>query len=580
MKSGATLVEVLISIVIFSIFSFGILAAFILTFRIIGLVERKITATQIAQGEIEKIRNIPYLEVGTIGAALPYSAGILEPFATKNLNGKTYNIERKIKFISDPTDQDEECLLDYKKAEISVSFSDIFSGKVTLTTDIFPKDKTEELQACIQQPAGILSVQVIDALGSFISLPNIEIFDTQGILIDTAMPASGKYDFPLLPGTYKVVVKKDGYSSDETFASGEVYEGKMIATPAKPNPIVLQNQITTIFLSIAEESSITVRTFSTYGQEIFVDSFENEEKISEIFQTSVFNGLVALATTTEGYYFSGHLDSIEISPNNLVKWEEFSFSDETPMGTSLKYHFYYASGTDWFLIPDSDLPGNSAGFSETPVNLKNLPITYSVLKIRASFFTNSGLLTPTLFDWQISWKTTLPVPIPNVSFSFKGEKIVGKDSEENLIYKISKNLQTNSEGELQIQNLEWDFYHFSDLKKNLQNLNLAKSEPGQPIYLAPATNLEVLLYLESQNSLLVTVLDSETSKPIFSSTVILEKSGFSQSQYTNQNGQTIFIPLQSQNYNLTVEAGGYASQSGAIFVSGETAKIIKLTPLE
>lgn len=580
MKRGATLVEVLISILIFSIFSFGILAAFILIFRIIGLVERRITATQIAQGEIEKIRNLPYLEVGTVGATLPYSMGILEPFATKNLNGKIYNIERKIKFVSDPTDQDEECFLDYKKVEISVSFSDIFSGKVTFTTDIVPKDKIEELQACTQQPAGILSVQVIDPLGNSISLPNIEIFDTQGILIDTAMPVSGKYDFPLLPGAYKVVVKKDGYSREETFANGDVYEGKVIAAPFKTNPIVLQNQITKVFLSIAEKSSITVKTLSTYGQEFFSDSFENEDKISKIFHTNVFNGLATLATTTEGYYFSGYLDSIEVSPSNLVQWEEFSFNDEKPTGTSLKYHFYYASGTDWFLIPDSDLPGNSTGFSESPLNLKNLPISYSVLKIRASFSTNLGLLTPTLFDWQVSWKTTLPVPISNVSFSFKGEKIVGKDSEENLIYKTSKNLHTNFEGELQIQNLEWDFYHFSDLKKNLQNLNLAKSEPNQPIYLAPATNLETLLYLESQNSLLITVLDSETLKPIFSSTVILEKSGFFQSQYANQNGQTIFIPLQAQSYNLTVEAVGYASKSDTIFVSGETAKIIKLSPLE
>lgn len=581
MKRGATLVEVLISILIFSIFSFGILGAFILAFRIIGLTERKITATQIAQGEIEKIRNLSYLEVGTIDAKLPFSKGILESFSTKNLNGKIYNIERQVKFISDPTDQDEECFLDYKKVEISVSFSDIFSGKVTLTTDIMPKDKTEEIQACLQQPAGILSVQVIDTKGNFVSLPKIDVFDAETkALVDTATPASGKYDFPLSPGLYKIVVTKDGYSREETFGNGEVYKNQTIAIPAKPNVIVLEKNISQITLSIDKESTFLVKTLSTYNQEMFVDSFEDESKISEKFQVAISDGKATLATSTEGYYLSGFLNSIEISPSNLIQWQEFSFSDDKPEGTDLRYQFFFASGSEWILIPDSDLPGNSIGFSNSPVNLENLSINYSKLKIKANFSTNSAFLTPTLFNWQIFWKTSLPVPIPNVSFHLKGEKIVGRDSNENQIYKFSDNFQTNSEGEIQLQNLEWDFYHFSDFKKDSQVLNLAISKPEQPVFLEPDTNLEVLLHLEAQNSLLLTVLDSETLKPIFSAKVTLFDSDFSQTQYTNKDGQTIFIPLESQTYNLNIEAPGYSLSSKPVFVSGQSTKTILLEPSE
>lgn len=581
MKRGATLVEVLISILIFSIFSFGILGAFILAFRIIGLTERKITATQIAQGEIEKIRNLSYLEVGTIDAKLPFSKGILESFSTKNLNGKIYNIERQVKFISDPTDQDEECFLDYKKVEISVSFSDIFSGKVTLTTDIMPKDKTEEIQACLQQPAGILSVQVIDTKGNFVSLPKIDVFDAETkALVDTATPASGKYDFPLSPGLYKIVVTKDGYSREETFGNGEVYKNQTIAIPAKPNVIVLEKNISQITLSIDKESAFLVKTLSTYNQEMFVDSFEDESKISEKFQVAISDGKATLATSTEGYYLSGFLNSIEISPSNLIQWQEFSFSDDKPEGTDLRYQFFFASGSEWILIPDSDLPGNSIGFSNSPVNLENLSINYSKLKIKANFSTNSAFLTPTLFNWQIFWKTSLPVPIPNVSFHLKGEKIVGRDSNENQIYKFSDNFQTNSEGEIQLQNLEWDFYHFSDFKKDSQVLNLAISKPEQPVFLEPDTNLEVLLHLEAQNSLLLTVLDSETLKPIFSAKVTLFDSDFSQTQYTNKDGQTIFIPLESQTYNLNIEAPGYSLSSKPVFVSGQSTKTILLEPSE
>jgi hypothetical protein len=44
---------------------------------------------------------------------------------------------------------------------------------------------------------------------------------------------------------------------------------------------------------------------------------------------------------------SGYLFSVKISPASLVKWESFSFNDEEPAGTDLKYQVYFASGTEW-----------------------------------------------------------------------------------------------------------------------------------------------------------------------------------------------------------------------------------------
>jgi prepilin-type N-terminal cleavage/methylation domain-containing protein len=573
MKKGFTLIETLVAVSLSLIVFLGIFGAYRLGLRIVGLSQRKITATQIAQGEIEKIRNMPYLDVGTIGAQAPYASGTLEASTSTVLNGVEYKIERKVMLISDPSDGDEECLVDYKRAEIKVSFSGILKGEVILTTDVMPKTKSEELAICQQQPIGVLSVQVLNAVGQFVSSPTIEIYDSQGNLKGTFTPSEGKYDIPLSPGAYKVVVSKSGYSTERTYSIEE------IAIPEKPNPTVFENQITQISFAIDKVSTMNVKTLSTYSEEFFSDSFSDESKISQKENVIVGGGQVSLATNTEGYLTSGYLFSVKISPASLVKWESFSFNDEEPAGADLKYQVYFASGTEWVLIPDSDLPGNSIGFDDSPVDLSNLSITtYSSLKLKANFSTNSTSQTPILYDWQVSWQSSSPTPIPNVSFNLRGEKIIGRDAEENPIYKYSTTTKTDSQGQIQISNLEWDMYHFSDFKKDSQSLELATSSPSLPVSLPPDTILDVNLYLKSQNSLLVSVFDSETLNPILSATTTLSKTGFQETQLTNLNGQAIFIPLDQGSYNLSVEAQGYYSTSTTVFVSGKTTKVIKLEP--
>jgi len=572
-KPAFTLIEAIVVIFLASILILGIFEAFHSLFKVLELQSRKATATEIAQGEIEKIRNLNYLKIGTIGAQLPYASGILESSTSTILNNVVYKIERKIKYIFDPTDGEEECPLDYKRVEIKVSFSDKVEGEVLLTTDIAPKDKLEELQACALQPAGILRVQVFNTLGENVSTPKIEIFNPEtGELVDFSTPSSGAYDFPLAPGNYKVVVSKDGYSTEKTYSITEV------AIPEKPNPIVLQSQITQISFVIDKLSSLNVKTLSNYSQGFFNDSFENENKISEKSNVVILNGEVQLATDTQGYLPSGFLYSIEISPSDLIEWEEFAFSDLKPQGTDLRYQIYFLSDEGWVLIPDSDLPGNSVGFDQSPVNLKNLS-NYSKIKIKANFISDSSA-TPVLYSWQVSWKNSQSIPISNVSFDLRGDKIIGKDENENPIYKFSKKETTNASGEILIPNLEWDVYHFSNFQKDSQALFLATSTPEHPVSLNPDTNLEVLLFLEAQNSLFLTVQDSETLNPIFSATATLSKTDFSQTQHTDINGQTIFIPLDSGSYTISVEALGYNSTSTTLYISGKTTKLIKLTPAE
>ena len=58
------------------------------------------------------------------------------------------------------------------------------------------------------------------------------------------------------------------------------------------------------------------------------------------------------------------------------------------------------------------------------------------------------------------------------------------------------------------------------------------------------------------------------------------KTGYDQTQYTNEKGQTYFIPLEIGDYFLEVQAAGYSPAATSVSVSGDATKTINLTQIE
>ncbi len=574
MKKGFTLVEVLVGTFLLLVVFLAFFSAYQVVLKLVEQNKNKITATAIASGELEKIRNLEY---GNIGIKGGYPEGVLDATSTIIVNNLNYSVERRVDYVADSNDglasPDDDCPNDYKKIEIKVSWSGLASGDVKLVSDASPQTLAEECA----ETGSILSVSVFDAYGIMIASPLIEVKDPlTGDNIKTATPDSGKYLFVLPAGTYRVVVSKSGYSSERTYGIDEV------ATPKKPNPSVLENQVTEISFSIDKLSSFSVDTLSPWGSDYFSDSFLDESKISEISDLAVANGEVNLATTTSGHKDSGHLVSTSTAPDNLLQWDEFSFDDSKPTNTQILYHILYFDGTNWELVPDSDLSGNSAGFGVSPVDLSGLDISaYSQLEIKGSFSTADTSTTPVLKNWQLSWKTNSATPIGNVTFHLEGEKIIGTDASETPVYKYSEDNTSDSGGYIDIPYMEWDNYNFSVSPST--GLDLIGTDPSpQPISLSPSTTLAVSLYLESQNSFLLTVKDVDTDDPILGTSVRIYNSSLSydKTQNTNEKGQTYFIPLESGEYTIDVQIEGYQSYSGNISVSGDESKVISLTRIE
>jgi hypothetical protein len=283
------------------------------------------------------------------------------------------------------------------------------------------------------------------------------------------------------------------------------------------------------------------------------------------------------------YISPGYLISTAINPAGLINWDEFSWTDSEYINTDIKYQAYYASGSDWYLIPESDLSGNTAGFDVSPQTLAGLSTTtYPQLKIRANLSTDDDGFSPTIFDWELSWINDTATEIGDVTFLLEGAKIIGKDQNEDPVYKYSTTSITNAFGNINITDLEWDNYTFSIDPGS--GYNLIDTDPSpQPINLPPATNPEsVTLYLKGDNSLLVTVRNEVTLEPVLAAAVRLQNAGlnYDETQYTSSKGQTYFIPLEIATYDLEVSAAGYLNSSTTVAVSGNTTKTVKIEQVE
>lgn len=86
-------------------------------------------------------------------------------------------------------------------------------------------------------------------------------------------------------------------------------------------------------------------------------------------------------------------------------WDSFSWTDTVPGTSQISYQLQYQTATgSWAFIPDTDLAGNSAGFTAGPVDLSGLNTnTYEVIRPYATINCDGVGNCPTLDDWRVTW---------------------------------------------------------------------------------------------------------------------------------------------------------------------------------
>ena len=115
-KDGFTLIDVLVSTFLVLVVFSGIFLAYQLGLKVIGQTKNKVIAGAIVNGEIEKIRNLPYQSVGVAGA---FPDGDLEAVKTIVANGSEYRVETRVDYMVEGADgissTEDECPNEYKK---------------------------------------------------------------------------------------------------------------------------------------------------------------------------------------------------------------------------------------------------------------------------------------------------------------------------------------------------------------------------------------------------------------------------------------------------------------------------------
>ena len=175
------------------------------------------------------------------------------------------------------------------------------------------------------------------------------------------------------------------------------------------------------------------------------------------------------------------------------------------------------------------------------------------------------------------------VPLPNLTFRLKGEKNLGTDASDELVYKYDETHTTDAGGTFSLTTLEWDNYNI--IMPTGSAYDISGTNPLTPLSLLPNTTVDLSFALENYSSdSLLAVFSDPTSALIASVAARLsdggafEATGSSGVSGDPDFGQVFFSGLNTQTYTLEATASGFQDFSGSIIIQGTTKEKIILSP--
>lgn len=569
---GSTLLDAVVGTALMLVVFVGIVGAFRLAVESVGNNKARAGAIALANERLEYVRSLQYASVGTVGG-IP--SGALPQSETITLNDVTYTRRTFVSYEDDPMDgsggaDSNAIVTDYKAAKIAVSWNSRQGVRtITMTTRLSPPTGIE-----VAVPGGTIVVHAVDA--TFQPISNVEVRVTNAGLtpavdLTTYTDALGTATILGAPAGagYAVTVTKAGYSTARTYGAS--------ATNTNPLPAhlgVALYQTTAATFEIDLVSTLTIATYEAPEEEVWQDTFSSGTNIATTSDVVVGGGVVTLEEVSDEYAEEGWLISGLISDPYLSRWKEFSWSQVVPAGTNIVYRVYDSQSNP---VPNNDLPGNGAGFTTSPINLTALSTTtYSSLRIGATLTTSDASTTPRINEWAVSYDVG-PEPLPNLDFAMHGAKTIGTGGDGSLIYKYENDaLQTNAQGTLQLDAMEWDVYTMTVAAST--GYDISSSCAPQPVILGPGSSVTTALQLSphTTHSLLVDVRTS-TGAPINGASVHLSRGALNTTIVSDQCGNVFFSGLSSGTvgsgnpYAIEVSASGYTSfTSSEVNISGTT----------
>jgi len=148
------------------------------------------------------------------------------------------------------------------------------------------------------------------------------------------------------------------------------------------------NSNTSLALSVAE---IGVNADGHTTEVVSVLAFENEDGIISRINDGTLDGDIAG-------------EDIIFSDGNGPKFDNFSWVETTPGASLITYQMQYLVSEDVYaLLPDAALPGNSSGFTTSPMDLTSVDVNvYDQIRPFATLQCVTGDC-PTIDSWKLEW---------------------------------------------------------------------------------------------------------------------------------------------------------------------------------
>jgi prepilin-type N-terminal cleavage/methylation domain-containing protein len=558
-RRGFSLVEMVVTAALVALVFGGIIASVQFALKLVSSSKLTTSATSLANERMEYLRSLTYSAVGTDGG-IP--SGVIPQNSTTTLNGVTFYERVLIQYIDSPDDglgvsDINGIVSDYKQAKVEYSWATPNgTSTIFLLSNIVPPGIESD------DGGGTLTVNVFDATALPVSGAEVHIYnDTTTTTINTSRftNVDGVVMFSGAPAAanYQITVTKLGYSTDQTYT----------ATTSNPNPVtshvaVLEGNVSTMNFQIAELSDLLVRTVGPSTDGDFEDLFANADNIALSTDTAMTSNEVVLAGGAGAYVSLGSVQSTSTTPSVITAWDTVSWNALTPTSTAVKVQLCSITGTSTcVLIPDSDLVGNSAGFTSSPINISGLNTgTYPTLALLGTLTSSDVNNTPELDDWKINYIITEP-NIGGVPFTIQGTKTIGTTLALAPIYKYTANSTTDGSGETQFTDLEWDAY---TITLGTSAYDVSSACPSNPYVLNPneSDTLTLTLVPSSTYSLRASVTDG-AGDPIAGATVHVTRAGVNETETTSTCGQSFFNSglVSDTDYTVDVSAPGFVTQN-------------------
>jgi len=259
-NKGFGLVEAIVATAIFSLVAFSVYGGFVQVLKVLNVLKTKTLAANLANEQIEIIRNLPYVDVGIVNG-LP--SGKIPRNQSLVRDGITFEVTTSVQDIDDSFDgviggtPNDLSPADYKLVEVKLQCRDCnYSDEIKYYSRVSPQ--TLETQG----NNGALFIRVFDANGVPVVGANINIKNFQAsttIDIDEVTNNEGLFqivDAPTGTNAYQITVTKDGYSIDKTYSVGDVNN----PNPDKLDATVVSGQVTQVSFSIDRLSDFSVQT--------------------------------------------------------------------------------------------------------------------------------------------------------------------------------------------------------------------------------------------------------------------------------------------------------------------------------